>query len=661
MMILKGTINGPTYPFPGTYVTTVREGDVASPTVIDNSGPVTFIPGIFAKGETNQLTRVKSYNEFESRFGLPYEKRTGKNALAIRRWLNAGGTLLTVNLRDTDATMANLLLSVTTTAKTKTIYVGADGTLYTESPNGVVTKEITLNTYAINLVGQNVAGKNKIAAIDVEAEGMKNVSNPNSALLPIYLYTYKGATKYGNNFTFKVSDAEETQDDVPLYFLEVTNTDTDTTTTFRVTHVTDMYRGTIPLNIADVMKAYYTDLNFKIYDKNFRAFDKLLVVMLNNILTQISTEIDTNSVTELEATRTFLTDYIASVESGNLDRSSLEYMGIFGPSFIPELKVLFDSPTTDSKFTYAMGGGSDGWVGGVEFDWDHTENNGSGISYKPYVEMFKKCFDGSLTPDVFDPAIFNPKFIGDFDYPEDLKQAMLTFQKTRFETPCIYSVPSAITEYAQLVTFNTAWTTLSTGVDWAFLYVGSGDIYNVYESRTTNATVVENMIEELVYICNNRPAPLAGRYLTNYSEGGVYPKLTTAEQLNFCFKNNINYLTYSNKNGYMIDGQAGNLRSVEHPMKELSNCMIAGDIIRDTIESLNGCRHLLKSKALDATNKKVYDEVISAYNNIIDCSFEAYFKDAYDAAVGTVSDKLIIAGEVTTKRNNLVARFVNKN
>lgn len=663
MNLIQSTLGGPQFPFPHTGVVTTMVGAVESPTEVAVTGPVTFIPAIFPKGETNTYIRIKSYAELENRLGLPTEKRTGRVASWIKRWLAAGGNLLTVNMRDTDAGLANLVISLSVTPVSKTLYVAANGVLYSAEPtDGTVTKPITLNTYAFNLIGQNFSGKSNFKEVDLEAKAVKNTASPNSAVIPLYRYSYKGATKHGNNYSMNIQATEDKliDDDgneITIFDFLVTDASTDVTSSFKVTHMSDILNGTIPMSLEDVMKTYYKGLDFRKYEEYQSSFDTLFITMLDSLMAQVRTEIDTNTVTELETIYTYMSDLKTTITAGDLDRPMIDYIGIFGQSDITNLNLLFQCPSNTDSLSFSLAGGDDGWVGRTRFDWDYTTTKDS-VTIKPFIELYKKAFNLGFGNTMLDPGIFDVSFVPDINYPLSVKQALIAYLRQRFEVPGLSNTPESIMTMDEVKTYRNSF---KPGLTTLCNFVGGHDIIDIYEGKTSTITLVENLPELMYELCTNPKSPLSGKFLTNIIDGSVFPEINTTDDLTWCFKNNYNYLTFIPKDGYMIDGQACDIVGKEHSIKELHNAVWAGMILRDVIAVLTKCRHLIKSKALGITNTRVYNDAIKKYELLgIKCEFKAYYKDEYDEATGTVTDYLNIYGEVTTKRNNLIVTYLNE-
>jgi hypothetical protein len=173
---------------------------------------------------------------------------------------------------------------------------------------------------------------------------------------------------------------------------------------------------------------------------------------------------------------------------------------------------------------------------------------------------------------------------------------------------------------------------------------------------------VKGFNKELVKWYNNGlKGTLAGMTIDGVEDDDtMLPKLDTPEQMQWLFDKNINTVVKT-KNGWMMNGQDGMLKGLEHPAKLAFNILITGRIMKDILSELAVNLHFLNEPARIAEfEAMINSKVISKYRTKIDVTYKCYFSDEYAMATGTLTDEIRINGSNTVKRHDLKILLGNK-
>lgn len=662
--------NGMKYSFPhvemGVYVT----GAVAQPTASESDSALSPFIIYSPEGPTDKFLKFEGSTalaDLVNTFGEKDWKRKGMVYDTLYDHIQANGRALVYNARTEDATVANnsILLSITP-ADNRTLYVDKDGKIYTVIPaDASSVKSFSLNTYLFAPIFTSIEKCNSKEAIELAVKSLADIVNPSEAVIPMYTFSYIGRSKYGNNFDVVLEKSNTKLESISLYNTLIYNRATKKGVAgYTTTHGLNVYADAVPMNIADVINRFDKGRNMKVstYEEEMEEkFNSLFITMLDNIGTQLQTLIN-DSLPELQNLYDFVHNLKSLYENDDTDVPAMNLINPFGQTNVPELNAIFKFPE-DVVWTVSLANGSDGLLSSMKrFDYNfavmNPEDDG-GSSMYPLIDIHRNIYDGVTTSSIYDPELFRVDYILDLDFPLEIKAAIDGYVKKRPDVVYIRQYLSAIKLFEELQAQYEASHGDAINI---FHFAKSFNSYNAAERKSFRIPLAKAYNKNIIdFFSNGMKTTLAGMIIDGVEEDdSVLPSTDTELQQQWLFDNNVNTITKT-KLGWMINGQDGYLKNLEHPAKLLFNALIAGRIMKEVLSELSISLHFLNEPAkISEFESRVNEKIINKYKSIIDVTYKCYFANEYDEATGTLTDEITIKGSGTVKRHDLKVYLANK-
>lgn len=672
MELIIRNSTGMHYTFSHTEVGVEVIGAVPQPTAsASDSALVPFI--IYSpSGKTDAWVKFEGNSalaDLKQAYGDKDWKRKGMVYDTLYDHIENNGRALVYNARTDDATVANITTMLTITpADNVKLYVDPTGKIYQTKPDdSVVVKEFTLNTYTFAPIFTSLPGCNSKEAVELGVKALAKMSNPAEAVIPMNSFTYVGRSKYGNGIEIYLNKTANRLDSISLYGTAIYDRNIQKTLAeYTTTHALGVYSNSVPMNIGDVINRFDKARNIKAstYEEFMEeGFNALFIDMLGNITAQIKTLIN-RTIPELQALYDFVESIRVIYENDDTDVPAINIINPFGITNVPELNAIFKFQE-DRAYSIKLDNGSDGLLSKMKrFDYNFTIEAGlagddTPVTRRPLIEIMKDMYDGVTTKSIYDPELFPVDYILDMDFPLEVKSSIDGFVKKRLDVAYFRQYLSSLKTFEELETQYTA----SYGDAMNIIHlVKSYESYIASERKSYRIPLVKGFNKELVKWYNNGlKGTLAGMTIDGVEDDDtMLPKLDTPEQMQWLFDKNINTVVKT-KNGWMMNGQDGMLKGLEHPAKLAFNILITGRIMKDILSELAVNLHFLNEPARIAEfEAMINSKVISKYRTKIDVTYKCYFSDEYAMATGTLTDEIRINGSNTVKRHDLKILLGNK-
>ena len=669
-LILSGS-SGMKYSYAHTEFGLNVIGAVPAPVAANDNGPTLFVPVVMPKGVTDEYVSYlgsNAYNDFINEMGVPSVRKNGQPAMAAYEQLMGGGKLVTINLRPEDAKVANSTIMMTSTAATKSFWVEKlTGNVYAVKPkvtDETTLAEITLNTYEILPIFVPFNAVNNMEEIDLAIVSHRKVTDPADTVVPMYAMTYVGRGGYGNNYQVMLQRSASSLAGLPLYNSVVFDTAAQTISDkYKVTLARDMYDKGVPVSFKDIftrMKSKTLKVNY--YEESVTMFNDTFILMLDSIIAQLTTQQNTGTL-GLDKIIAYASDLRKIYVDGTTDIPALDLLNPLGSTLDVKLNALFKFSGNDT-WQFKLANGTDGSIAKMNrFDWGYKTQR-PGVTdptdiYNPLIDMYVKAYTGYYGPEIRTIADFRVDYALDIDYDMLIKDALNKFSLSRPDIPTIFQYPTNITTIEEATVFESSFNPDNRNI---FFVLNSYEKLNFIENKPYRIGTAHGLIPNLLsFYFGGMQTSVAGTYLQGVIDGTVRPKLKTAEDHQWCFDNNVNYLTNTSK-GWMLDGQASNMKGIEHPYKELYNQLIVGRIMKDVSDFLLIRRHLLDKPGngvLARLNSDCTTQIINKYKHLIDISYKMYYVDDYARLTGTLRDEFKINGYRTIKRHDVQFNLTN--